>query len=217
MKFTLEIDGDLNKLMRREVLAGERAVKEAMWDAGSAVKQAWRSQISGAGLGSRLGNAVRSVTYPKSGGSLNAAAFIYAQPKTAPVILTGHDQGSLIRSSSGFWLAIPLPAAGKGARGAKMSPAAWEQKTGRQLKFIYRKGRNGLLVDTGTKARGNVMVRRRVRGGSKLVEPTTFENRTVPIFVLVRQVKLPKRLNLYPAAERIAGAIPGNIVANWRE
>jgi hypothetical protein len=37
----------------------------------------------------------------------------------------------------------------------------------------------------------------------------------VPIFLLVRQVKLPKRLDLARDAERAQAAIPGSIVRNW--
>ncbi len=38
---------------------------------------------------------------------------------------------------------------------------------------------------------------------------------TVPIFLLVPQVKLPKRLNLDRDAERALDSVPGLIVANW--
>ncbi|TCM86187.1 RNA polymerase sigma factor (sigma-70 family) [Rhodovulum steppense] len=41
----------------------------------------------------------------------------------APVIVGAHDTGPLIRSKDGFWLAIPLPAAGKSLRGAGSRPA----------------------------------------------------------------------------------------------
>jgi hypothetical protein len=40
---------------------------------------------------------------------------------------------------------------------------------------------------------------------------------TVPIFLLVPQVKLRKRLDLARDAERAQGAVPGLIVANWIE
>ena len=36
-----------------------------------------------------------------------------------------------------------------------------------------------------------------------------------PIFLLVPQVKLPKRLDLARDAERAHDAVPGLIVANW--
>ena len=40
---------------------------------------------------------------------------------------------------------------------------------------------------------------------------------TAPIFLLVPQVKLPKRLDLARDAERAQAAIPGSIVRNWVE
>jgi hypothetical protein len=40
---------------------------------------------------------------------------------------------------------------------------------------------------------------------------------TVPIFLLVPQVKLPKRLDLARDAERAHDAVPGLIVAKWVE
>jgi hypothetical protein len=40
---------------------------------------------------------------------------------------------------------------------------------------------------------------------------------TAPIFLLVSQVKLPKRLDLARDAERAHEVVPGLIVANWVE
>jgi hypothetical protein len=40
---------------------------------------------------------------------------------------------------------------------------------------------------------------------------------TAPIFLLVPQVKLPKRLDLARDAERAHDSVPGLIVANWVE
>ena len=40
---------------------------------------------------------------------------------------------------------------------------------------------------------------------------------TAPIFLLVPQVKLPKRLDLARDAERAHDAVPALIVANWVE
>ena len=40
---------------------------------------------------------------------------------------------------------------------------------------------------------------------------------TVPIFLLVPQVRLPKRLELARDAERAADAVPGKIVGKWVE
>lgn len=48
--------------------------------------------------------------------------------------------GAVIRLANGFWLAIPTPAAGTGARGKRMNPGLWAQMHGQPLRFIYRRG-----------------------------------------------------------------------------
>ena len=111
MKLKLDIDPDIVAMMAAEVAAGERAVTAAMREAGTGLKTAWRLQITGAGLGPRLANSIRSQNFPRSGESLDAAALVWSK---APVIVGAHDTGPLIRSKDGFWLAIPLPAAGHG-------------------------------------------------------------------------------------------------------
>jgi hypothetical protein len=85
-----------------------------MREAGTGLKSAWRMQITGAGLGTRLANSIRLASFPKAGESLNAAALVWSN---APVIVGAHDTGPLIRSRNGFWLAIPTAAAGKSSRG----------------------------------------------------------------------------------------------------
>lgn len=76
--------------------------------------------------------------------SLGAAALIYSK---APHIVGAFDEGAVIRSKDGFWLAIPTEAAGKSAKGGRITPGEWERRNGRRLKFVYRRGRPGLLVD----------------------------------------------------------------------
>jgi len=204
VKLKLAIDPDIVTLMAAEVAAGERAVTTAMREAGTGLKSAWRGQITGAGLGTRLANSIRLATYPKSGESLNAAALVWSK---APVIVGAHDTGPLIRSKHGFWLAIPTAAAGKSTRGGRISPGEWERRTGLRLRFIYRLRGPSLLVAEArlnTKGRAVVSRAKTVRGLA-----------TVPIFLLVPQVKLRKRLELVRDAERAVDAVPGLIVAGW--
>lgn len=213
MRLTARIEGDFRGITRGEVRAGQRAVTLAMSGAGGAVKQGWRDQIAAAGFQGNIGRlqkTVRSEVYPRGRQSLNAATTIWSR---APQIMFANETGATIRSAQGFWLAIPLPAAGAGPRGKKMTPAAWEQKNGRVLQFVYRKGRSGLLVDTGRKASGNVMVRR----GGKLSRPSTFRNRSVPMFVLVPQVKLRKRLSVLALGNQVAGSLPARVAALWKD
>lgn len=138
--------GDLEKELLAEVMGAERAVTAAIRLAGTGVKAGWRAQITSAGLGERLGRTIRDQYYPKSGESTEAAALVYSR---APHIVGAFDQGVTIRSKDGFWLVIPMEAAGKSAKGGRITPGEWERRNGRRLKFIYRRGRPGLLVDSG--------------------------------------------------------------------
>ncbi len=202
----IRIDGlpDFAGLMAAEVAAGERAVTAALREAGAGLKAAWRGQITGAGLGTRLANSIRLASFPKSGDSLNAAALVWSN---APVIIGAHDTGPLIRSKNGFWLAIPTPAAGKSTRGGRTTPGDWERRTGLRLRFIYRRRGPSLLVAEGRLNSKGRAVGSRAKTGRGLT--------TMPVFLLVPQVKLPKRLDLARDAERAVDGVPGRIVANW--
>jgi hypothetical protein len=204
VKLDLSVNGDIITAMRAEILAGEKAVTTAMRVAGAGLKSDWRAQITSARLGKRLANTIRSKTFPAAGESLEAAALVWSN---APQIIGAHDTGPLIRSKDGFWLAIPTPAAGKGTRGKALTPGEWERRRGLRLRFIYRRNGPSLLVADGRlNSRGLGVASRSKTGRGQS---------TVPIFLLMPQVKLSKRLSLARDAERAQAAIPGLIVANW--
>ena len=206
MKLTLGIDPDLVAMMQAEITAGERAVSAAILEASSGLKSDWRREITGAGLGDRLARTIRSAQYPKGKASLNAAALVWSN---APVIVGAHETGPLIRSKSGLWLAIPTAAAGKSARGGRITLREWEQRRGLQLRFVYRSRGPSLLVAEGRLNSRGLGVASRAKTGRGMA--------TVPIFLLVRQVKLAKRLDLSRSAEAAVTRIPGAIAANWIE
>ena len=206
MKLKLDITPDLVAMMQAEIAAGERAVTAAVREAGANLKTAWRGQITGAGLGQRLANTIRFEQFPRGKPSLIAAALVGSK---APVIIGAHDTGPLIRSRNGFWLAIPTPAAGKSSRGGRITPGEWERRSGLRLRFVYRRTGPSLLVAEGRlNTRGRAVASRSKTGRGVA---------TVPIFLLVPQVKLPKRLDLGRDAARAHEAVPGLIVANWVE
>lgn len=204
MHLSLNIDPDIVALMREEIATGEHAVSTAIREASTRLKSAWRGQITGAGLGTRLARSIRSEQHPKGKPSLNAAALVWSK---APVILGAHNTGPLIRSENGFWLAIPTPAAGKSARGGRITPGEWERRTGLRLRFIYRRQGPSLLVAEGRLNTKGRAVASRSKTGRGLL--------TAPIFLLVPQVRLEKRLNLAKDAEKLWAAIPKMIAANW--
>jgi len=66
MRLDVIFSPDLVALMRAEVAAGQKAVSTTMAQAGISLKTAWLGQITGAGLGPRLANTIRSQTYPRA-------------------------------------------------------------------------------------------------------------------------------------------------------
>jgi hypothetical protein len=212
MKLAAAISGDLRKIMDEEIKDAEDAVTAGMRLAADGLKADLRRQVTEAGMGQRLANTWRAELYPKGRKSIKAAGFVFTR---APTIIRAFDQGAMIKSKHGFWLAIPTPAAGTGARGKRMTPGLWEQMHGARLRFIYRRGAPSLLVAENMRARAGK------RGGFAKGSASALRSgrgmTTVVMFILVPQVSLRKRLDVNAAAERWASALPELIVRNWRE
>jgi hypothetical protein len=124
--------GDLEKIMKQEVGAAERAVTLGIRETTDHLKTELRDQVTGAGLGKKLSLTWRGKTFPKGRMSLNAAGFIWSN---APQIITAFDTGAVIRSHTGAYLPVPLPAAGKLAGRKKLTPQNWEQHNKQKLVF----------------------------------------------------------------------------------
>ncbi len=205
----VEVRGSVNDILTESRRNGARSVTRVMGATAQSIKAAWRGEITGAGLGTRLANTVRAQAYPQAGFSMNAAALVWTR---ASKIVGAFERGATIRAQNGLWLAIPLGAAMKSGRGGRITPGEWESRTGRVRRFVDRPGRAALLVDDGRVKRGARTMGR--DGFTKAARG--FKNRTVPVFALVPQVTLRKRLNLYTTALRLANGIPQRIVAGWR-
>lgn len=206
MRVRVSTSPSLVALLANELTAGERASTLTFKQVAERLKSDWRSQITRAGLGRKLSNSIRSKSYPERGHSLNAAALVWSK---APKIISAHDEGAVIRSRNNFFLAIPTEAAGKGRGGARLTPGEWESRRGIKLRFVYRRGQPSLLVaEARLSARGQA-TRSRSKTGRNVS--------TVPIFILVPQVKLRKRLNLARDAVRAGQSIPAIMLQNWKE
>ncbi|EBA08946.1 DUF6441 family protein [Sagittula stellata] len=212
MRLTVRPDVDVGEMMARDLERMERAHMGAMRSVARDLKSAWRQDIAAGGLGNRLGNTVRSESYPQGTNSLNAAALVWTK---APEIVAAHDEGATIGSRDGFWLAIPLEAAGRGRFGRRMTPLDFERRTGQRLRFVYRQNRRSALLvvdDARLTKRGQA----RRKGGRRRKDGVLTGAQTVPVFLLVPQVTLRKRTDLVPAAEAVTDRIPG-LLAGWLE
>jgi hypothetical protein len=213
VKLDVHIDGDLSASLESEIAAAEKAVTLGVTRTGEALKAAWRAQVTGAGLGRRLANAIRANRYPRTGASISAASLVWSR---AAEITDAFDRGVLIRSKQGLWLAIPTAEAGtRGVGRARITPGGWERRTGLRLRFVFRRGRPSLLVadDARVNARGLAAAKRGRRRRDGMLTGAA----TVVVFILVPQVRLRKRLDLARDAERAHASLPGLIVANWED
>lgn len=206
----VKIIQDLAAEMEAEERAGRKAMRDGLNAAAKGLQADWRRQVEAGGLGSRLARTIRAQTFPRQPSS-NAAALVWTR---APVLLNAFDRGAVIRSTDGFFLAIPTESAGQRGLGRqRITPGGWEQRTGIRLRFVYRQGAPSLLVADNARmnTRGRaVLNRRKVRK-----DGIQTGSQTVPIFIMLPQVQLQKRLDLGPAADRWAARIPGLVVSNW--
>ena len=212
MRIEVSIEGDFSQMLKREVRLAERAVQRGIDAGGTQLQADWRAQIVAAKLGNTLPKTIRKKTFPKSGNSINAASLVYSN---ASKVIDAFDRGALIRSKHGFYLAIPTAKAGKKGIGNKrITPLGWERRTGKRLTFVYQVKGPSLLIDKGLKEF------RRPTDALSFTNPPQqrgFKRKPVVMFILVPQVKLPKRLNLDSAANAVGARLPALILANWPE
>jgi hypothetical protein len=213
MRLQASIEGDLKRFLAEEIKAAEEAVTAGVREGTEGLKQELRRQIAGAGLGQRLANTWRSEVYPKGARSIRAAGLVFSK---ASNIVRVYEEGAVIRSKHGFFLAIPTPAAGRFGDGRrKMTPGLWERMHGARLRFVYRRRGPSLLVADNRRARAGK------RGGFAKASASALRTGrglvTVPMFLLVPQVTLRKRLDVAGAAEKWLTLLPQLVVRNWRE
>jgi len=215
VKLKLDITPDLAELMAAEIEAAEKAVTAGVGAAAERLKGGWRAQITGAGLGPRLARTIRSERYPKQGHSIEAAALVWSK---ASMIVGAHDEGALIRSKTGLYLAIPTPVARDRIRRGPLTPAIWRQRTGITLRLVRRRAGPHLLVADNVRFSRSGRIRENVTRRKDGTVASRLEGRSsAPIFLLVPQVRLPKRLDLERDARAAEGALPGGIVARWAD
>lgn len=214
MRFDFRVDTDMRALMEAHIDAAEIGVTRGVREASEGLKRDWRGQVVASGLGRRLANTVRAQSYPKSGQSIGAAGLAYSRE---PKVIDAHDRGVTIRGKEGLWLAIPIGPAknmrgprGEGLRAtARITPYGFEKRTGLRLRFVFRRGQPSLLVAEGRITKKGKAARSRSKTGRGVT--------SIPVFILLPQVKLRKKLDLDRASEDWGNRLPGLILKHWRD
>lgn len=214
MKLATTIARSLQSEMQAELRDIKRAVAIGTRTAGRGLKTDLRRQVTSAGLGQRLANSWRDKHYPNQ--KLDAASLIYSK---APQIIRTFDEGAIIRSKRGRYLAIPTEnAPRKGTDGKRISPRTFPEHRLGSLRFVPRRNGPSLLVAEGLRASFS-RKSGSLRGFRKATDRARKTGRgltTVVMFVLVPQVKLAKRLDVARAAEQWSGRLPAVIDQQFR-
>ena len=209
MKLVANLARSLQADLQAELRDLERAVATGTREAGRGLKAELRRQVTGAGLGQRLANGWRDRHYPNQ--RLDAASLVYTR---APRIICAFDEGAVIRSRRGRFLAIPTGnAPRKGTDGRRISPGTFPEHRFGPLRFVPRSGGPSLLVVDGLRASFSRKTGelRGFRRASDRARERSEGLTTVVMFLLVPQVKLRKRLDVARAAERWSGQLPALI------
>jgi hypothetical protein len=230
--------GDLRRLLQAEVRAGERAATRALREETDSLKRELRGQVTAAfgGKGRGIANAWRSAVYPRSGVSLRPAGLVWTK---TPTIVDAFERGALIRARGAKYLAIPtgFNAArgqrGRGGKGMRVTPAQMAA-SGQAFLRPFRSGRgfvwclplygaSGTSRTGGRRRRGRTLLS---AGGIAEVGTANRKGREawargmlrkgmVPMFLLLPQVRLAKRLDVAGAAQRAGAHVPRRFVQLW--
>lgn len=213
MRLEAAITGNLQKFMAQQQAAAEAAVTAGVAEITGRIKDDLRGHVTGAGLGGKLAKSWQSHLYPKGRNSISAAGWVFSK---APKLIRAFNEGALIKSKDGFFLAIPTEAAPKrGVGGKRISPSNFPEHSLGRLRFVYRPGKISLLVVDGLRAGTGK------RGGFRKASDSALKSgrglTTVVMFLLVPQVKLKKRLDYKAVVNRWAPQLPQTILQHWKE
>ncbi|MBR0876879.1 hypothetical protein JQ608_06645 [Bradyrhizobium liaoningense] len=178
-----------------------RAATGAVRQASVELKSIGRSNIASAGFSVKWQNAWRVNVYPKSGYSLEAAAFGYHKIPYATIF----ESGGTIRAQRGLlWIALRnAPKIGR----ERVTPRALAQR-GVKLFSLRRPGKTPLLATrlrvTGGAPTGKLSLAKLRRG----VSGKRGAVRAVPLFFGVTSVTLRKRFNISGVADTVRARLP---------
>ena len=214
MKLAATIARSLQADMQADLREIERAVATGTREAGRGLRTELRRQVTSAGLGPRLANSWRDKHYPNQ--KLDAASLVYTK---APHIIRAFDEGAVIRSGRGRFLAIPTEnAPRKGTDGKQISPRTFPEHRFGPLRFVPRQSGPSLLVVDGLRASYSRQTGQ-LRGFRRATDRAQRSGQgltTVVMFLLVPQVKLSKRVDVARAAEHWSAQLPALIEQQLR-
>jgi len=197
--FQLAIQGNLQDTLASRRDAYLRGLRAGTVDSTDSTKNRMRSDVSGAGFPRRLATTIRGDVYPARGLAYEPTGLVYSK---SPKILAGHTDGGTIKPNKAESLLVPI----SGSPGDRplvdsdeSTLAAFKRRYGHDsLTLVKRPGKNPiyyarLKVDqAGSRYRAYMTKNQR----NNDLKPSLTGQVSVPVFTLVKSVRLKKRLNL---------------------
>lgn len=223
MRLGAAIVGDLRKMMATEAKRVGDAVDAAVRETTNALRDDWAGNINEAGLG-KLSKSVRRKIYRNGNDPLSTAGYVYISGASARKAVEAFEFGAIVRPTGGRYLAIPTHFNRKGGRnGGKVLyrpdqiPGGFVRRTADGSLMLFAKvakaqrKRNGVVRDlafVNTQMLGSGRVRR---------TEEILKYGAVPMFLLVPQVRITKRLTLMAMRDRRLGELPGAILRHMEK
>lgn len=224
LRFTSDA-ADLERYFAQQATAFDEAADAAVIETTEAIKAGARQQI-GSRLSARAGNLLAASYFLKQrgqAGNLGTVGYTHSRwwRRSASGqrvdILAEYETGATITPVRGRRIAIPLPAAGQfgvgiGGKRSRISPEAFERRTGLKLQAVQAAdGRIFLVVDGRVNARGQAAAFK----GGQFTKTGRLKSgsASVPVFVLVPSATLPRRLDLAAVADREQANLGGRVLA----
>lgn len=210
MRMIAKIARSLARDMEKEFATITGAIQAGTKEAAEGLKNDLRQQVTSAGMGTKLANTWRSRVYENKG--YNPTGLVYTR---APKIIEAFDKGVLIKPrAGGVWLAIPTATAPKrGTDGKKLTPLNFPEAKMGKLEFVYRQKGPSFLVVHNVRA-SHSRKTGQLRGFRKASDTALRTGKGLSsaiMFILIRQVKLEKRLDVATAAKIWGEKLPNLI------
>lgn len=205
MRVIAKIEGiDPPLWLRERSRLAARAISIGIDAAGKGAQQDIRAMVRAAGMGQRLGNAVRQATFPRAPAYSPRAVSEISASSNAADIIRAFSEGAAIRGK-GRMLAIPTAAVPRGRYNAKLTPREVEVRFLRKLELRIFRGKPALVLPEARTTRGGAAraaTRQQIARGRA---------REVVMFWLKDSVTMPKRLTPAPIMAAWARRLPGII------
>lgn len=205
--------GQFIEAMARNQSVIAEAATGALRDAADQVKRDGRAAIGRAGFSQRWQNALRVNLYPKTGPSIDAAAYVFHNIRYAGIF----EHGGPITGSPFLWL--PLPSAPQKIGRERITPKLYIQRVG-PLHAIKRPGKRPLLAGyvVGTPKAGKRVTIAQLRRGQRDARRASanaafggragrFQTTSVPLFVGIPSVNIRARFGLSGIFARARGGL----------